>query len=225
MAACEAAQTGGVNDAGSTAQDGGSTAADSGSSAGADTGGTTDTGVADTGLADTGAAADAKTTDTGAAADAAQTTDIATGADTGSGSGTTCPCFDAAQVKAAYTTASTNSAWKPGNTPQGGGTATNYGGCFYQKGGTASDFGKVDKVNWVMITALDSNDAEVYNAWFVAGPIDGKNVCLASKGDSKAANGPATKQSDSLSNAELAACVQALVDVKKAKNWTCEEQH
>lgn len=158
----------------------------------------------------------------------AGSTDGSGGSDTGSpdaGSSSACPCFDKAGILQAIDDATKLSGGKPGVSVASGGAPSEYALCFHQKGGTPADFGKLDKLNWIVVTALDASDKEAYNGWFVAGPVDGKASCMAGKGDSGAPGGPAEKLSDALSADELAACIDVLVAVKADQSWTCGEQH
>ncbi len=216
VVACEAGTTGPGANARSTGD------AVSGADASPTDASSTDAVATDAATGDS-SAADVAATDTGSGGADTSVTDV--------GSGITCPCFDEATIKDSHKAASSIAGSKPGVSMASGGQPTVYGGCFYQKGATEADFGKSDKVNWVVITALDSADAEVYNGWFIAGPTpDDNNVvkptCGATKGDSKAKDGPAEVLKQGISDSELNACVQVLVDVKAALDWSsCGEQH
>lgn len=177
----------------------------------------------------TGGTADATSNDA-TTTDAATTDATATDA---SGDTTTtdttpavaCPCFDATTITKAIADAKGIAGGKPGVSKASGGDPTEYAFCFHQKGGTAADFGALDKVSWVVVTALDSADSEAYNGWFIAGPVDGNASCMAGKGDSNASAGPPEQLSQSLTSDEVAACIAILVQVRDANTWTCGEQH
>ncbi len=193
------------------------------------TGGTADATSNDAATTDA-ATTDAATTD--AASTDTATTDSATTDSATTDSATTdttpavaCPCFDATTITKAIADAKGTAGGKPGVSKASGGDPTEYAFCFHQKGGTPADFGALDKVSWVVVTALDSAGSEAYNGWFVAGPVDGKASCMAGKGDSNASAGPTEQLSQSLTSDELAACIAILVQVRDANTWTCGEQH
>ena len=172
----------------------------------------------DAGTSDT---TDAGSSDAVAAVDAG-TADGATLPDTTAGA--SCPCFDTASIDAAYTKASTTAGWKVG-VSEAGKEPTAFGGCFYGKAATPADFGSTSKLSWVIVTALDSAAAEVYNAWFVTGTNNSKLVCTSTKGDSKAANGPTETTDEKLTQEQVNACAKVLVDYKAKMKWACTEQH
>lgn len=179
----------------------GSTDAAGGSDASATDAGATDAGATDAGAADTTTTADT-------------TPAIA------------CPCFDAAAIAKAEVDAKAVTNAAPGVSMASGENPTVYAGCFYGKGSVSKDIDDVSEINWVIVTSLNgAGGDEAYNAWFVAGDVQGQYSCMASKGDSKALGGPTEAMGDDLTQVEAKACVDVLVKYKNDQNWTCGEQH